>query len=940
MRSRVLLTLLYWTALVPAMAQFPLTRTLEIRHGQQRPVVRCLAQDEHGLIWAGTDKGLFWTDGERTERASGSGTAQVTAIVRLNTSIIAAWSSGLILRCNTLGCDTLFMDPLLSEHRVNALCPAEDGALWLGTHGAGLWRVSGNEVDRLDMATGMPDDHVNDLVTWGGGVVAATDQGLVLCNASGVHSRCDEASGAPDNLVLSVATGNDGLVWAGTDRGGVFSWKPGPSAPSVLPIPVNHGPVVQLAVREGLVWMGTRDHGLCMVDLGVRQGHYVFRGSSEAALLPVNDLMLDADGVAWWCAGQEFLYRSDPTVLFIPEHENTDLRGIKAICSDDSGNVWFATDRGLFRHANTLADTQVLRQVGLGSGQRTPVVSLAADANGTIWAATFGDGVYAIDRNERIRHFTGQDGLVNDNVLAVRSAGDSLWFGTLGGVVGYWAGRFHPQPGPGSEFIYDVLPDRKGGVWAVSDGNGILHGDATGVMRGTGNGPRTYFSLVHDAQGRTWAGGPGTGLCRLEGDSVRCAGSDLAPFAGDLFALGLSGTRLLAFGGRGTMAYDPASDVWVDVTRRFGLEGAEAELNTVCTGVDGDLWFACNKGLYRIQPQERHFARTAPAVITGIRLANETYAGDERITTPHDRNDLAVQFTGIHYADPSELRFAYQLVGLDEHPLVTRDREVTYSSLPPGDYRFRVIAFVGDEVPDQGWVHADLVVLKPWWRTNWAILAWIVLVVGTVFAVVRSRERRARIRSLHEQEKVRFQLEALRNQVDPHFLFNSFNTLVDLIESEPSKAVLHVEQLSDLFRSLLQLRDKELISVADDLRLMRTYFELEEQRFGSAIALQVEVDEAAMHRHIVPMTLQMLVENALKHNVVSREHPLVVTIRSEGDLLLVSNTIRPRTTSPRSTGFGLHSIQRRYQALTERPIVIDRENGRFTVAIPLVGPSA
>jgi LytS/YehU family sensor histidine kinase len=187
---------------------------------------------------------------------------------------------------------------------------------------------------------------------------------------------------------------------------------------------------------------------------------------------------------------------------------------------------------------------------------------------------------------------------------------------------------------------------------------------------------------------------------------------------------------------------------------------------------------------------------------------------------------------------------------------------------------------------------------------------------------------------------VRFQLEALRNQVDPHFLFNSFNTLVDLIESEPSKAVLHVEQLSDLFRSLLQLRDKELISVADDLRLMRTYFELEEQRFGSAIALQVEVDEAAMHRHIVPMTLQMLVENALKHNVVSREHPLVVTIRSEGDLLLVSNTIRPRTTSPRSTGFGLHSIQRRYQALTERPIVIDRDKGRFTVAIPLVGPSA
>ncbi len=932
--------LLVFFAHVPAWAQFPLTRALEVRYGQQRPEVACIAQDAHGLIWAGTDKGLFWTDGERTERASRSGTTQVTALVRMEGAIVAAWSNGVIMRCNTLGCDTLYVDPSLAEQRVNAMRPAKDGSLWLGTHGAGLWRLMGDEVTRFDMATGMPDDHVNDLVAWGDGVVAATDQGLVLCTANGVQGRCDEATGAPDNLVLSLAAEKDGIVWAGTDRGGVFSWKPGPSAPSTLAHSSAYGPVIQLAVRDGLVWLGTRDRGLCMFDLGVRQGHYEYRSPMDPALLPVKDLMLDADGVAWWCTGQELLYRSDPTVLFIPEHENTDLRGIKALCSDDRGNIWFATERGLFRHANTLTDPHVFHHVRIGDDRRAPVVSLAADAQGTVWAATFGDGVYALDREGRIRHFTGKDGLINENVLSVRSAGDTLWFGTLGGVVGYWAGRFHPQPGPGSEFIYDVLPDRKGGIWAVSDGAGLLYGNANGTMRGTANGPHTYFSLVSDAQGSTWAAGPGTGICRAAADSVFCVGQGLAPFAGDLFALGLSGTHLLAFGGRGTMAYDPISDVWVDVTRRFGLEGARAELNTVCTGVDGDLWFACNKGLYRIQPQERHYVRTVPAVITSVRVGSETRSADERITTPHDRNDLVVSFTGIHYADPSELRFAYQLVGLDEHPLVTRDREITCSALPPGSYRFRMIAFVGDDVPDEGWVQFELEVLQPWWRTSWAMVAWVVLVVGGAFVVVRVREQRARVKAQHEQEKVRFQLEALRSQVDPHFMFNSFNTLVDLIESEPSKAVLHVEQLSDLFRSLLQLRDKELITVAEDLRLMRNYFELEQQRFGSAIALHVEVDDATMHRYIVPMTLQMLVENALKHNVVSAEHPVVVLVRSTEDSLEVGNEVRPRATAPRSTGFGLHSIQRRYQALTDRPIVIDKANGRFTVRIPLIASNA
>ncbi len=187
-----------------------------------------------------------------------------------------------------------------------------------------------------------------------------------------------------------------------------------------------------------------------------------------------------------------------------------------------------------------------------------------------------------------------------------------------------------------------------------------------------------------------------------------------------------------------------------------------------------------------------------------------------------------------------------------------------------------------------------------------------------------------------EQEKVRFQLEALKSQVDPHFLFNSFNTLVALIETDQEKAVEHVDDLSTFFRNILLVRDRDLIPLAEEVELLRIYFGLEQRRFGTAIDLFVNIPGDASHWNIVPLTLQLLVENALKHNTATTSDPFRIEVVLVGDELVVRNPIRPRTTAAKSTGFGLDSIIKRYAALTSRSVVVRTVEGRFEVSIPLL----
>lgn len=188
-----------------------------------------------------------------------------------------------------------------------------------------------------------------------------------------------------------------------------------------------------------------------------------------------------------------------------------------------------------------------------------------------------------------------------------------------------------------------------------------------------------------------------------------------------------------------------------------------------------------------------------------------------------------------------------------------------------------------------------------------------------------------------QQEKTEMQMRALQSQINPHFLFNGLNTLSSLIDEDPNQAGEFVDELSKVYRYLLRSNEHELTPLSIELRFINSYFHLLKTRFGRSVSLEIDVDDAFGEALLPPLTLQLLVENAVKHNVVIAQKPLNIRIRTTPDkLLVVENSLQRKILRVESNGVGLSNITFKYQLLNQPPPIIQEHEGWFQVKLPLL----
>ena len=186
------------------------------------------------------------------------------------------------------------------------------------------------------------------------------------------------------------------------------------------------------------------------------------------------------------------------------------------------------------------------------------------------------------------------------------------------------------------------------------------------------------------------------------------------------------------------------------------------------------------------------------------------------------------------------------------------------------------------------------------------------------------------------RENIESQLEGLRNQVNPHFLFNSLNTLIYIIPEDPQRAIRFVQMLSKVYRYILEIREKKLITLEEELSFLEAYNFLLKERFGENLHVTINVPDAAKKEQIIPLSLQILFENAIKHNIISSEKPLTIEVFAETDKLIVRNNLQKKKQTMPSTNVGLQNIQNRYAFFSTQKVDVVADHDHFSVSLPLL----
>tara|TARA_R110000868_G_scaffold291085_5_gene551463 strand:- start:13193 stop:14539 length:1347 start_codon:yes stop_codon:yes gene_type:complete len=216
---------------------------------------------------------------------------------------------------------------------------------------------------------------------------------------------------------------------------------------------------------------------------------------------------------------------------------------------------------------------------------------------------------------------------------------------------------------------------------------------------------------------------------------------------------------------------------------------------------------------------------------------------------------------------------------------------------------------------------------------------WITLTIVIIFHFIYFYNR-------YQQNKIKEQkviagtasakFDALKNQLDPHFLFNSLNVLTSLIEENPENAQKFTTSLSKVYRYVLEQKNKELVTVDEELEFAKTYMSLLKMRFEDSIIFDMPERASNPESKVVPLSLQLLLENAVKHNMVTTTKPLHIKIYEDDGNLVVENNLQPKQIVKKSSGVGLENIKQRYNLLSDKSIYINQQANSFAVSIPML----
>ncbi|HEU4470869.1 MAG TPA: two-component regulator propeller domain-containing protein [Flavisolibacter sp.] len=731
---------------------------------------------------------------------------------------------------------------------------------------------------------------------------------------------------------LWVTTVNDGLCLYHPETNVFSSFTNDPFLP--LSPTANHFTAL-FQDRQGLIWAGTEGYGVNYFDPDKNLFQTILPRKSEttAGGWMWGRAAAEDDEGNFWLATLDGVMRYTPGRGVTGKWKNEEGRprilysnSVRGVLYD-SGMVWMITGGGVNRYhiasgkMDFLGKKDALPEAFYFSGLK--------DSRGNIWIGGRDfEGLYCRQPGQAGFSGIGTHPVLKDiNRYGVRSIfedrGKRLWFGLNGGglacyneaagTLRHWKAKEGDSTSLSGDLVTGIAQDRAGRIW-VSTFSGIAcYDEATNKFTqfGRHNGlPSTRTSCIQvDRQDRVWAGST-----------------------------------------KGLLMLDRERRLWKVFDEGDGLPTMEFTDMPSYISRDGRFIFPSLKGFVAFDPEQYAEAHSPlSAYISGIEVFNQpanvpvNYEELKNISFRHSQNFFTIRLSALNYENPSQTWYAYKLEGFDKDWIYTKERAIHYTNVPGGSYRFLYKAS-----PDAAnWtddarqlsVHVDTIYYKT--ASFW--LAMLLLAGYGLYLVYRFRMNKQRqILRLEtkakelEKEKTVVQYESLKQHLNPHFLFNSLTSLRSLIKTDTRTATIFLDGLSKIYRYVLKSRERELTTVREEIDFVQTFVTLQKIRFGEGLQVTVQLDDGCLKRMVVPVTLQNLVENAIKHNTADSESPLCINISAADEYIVVQNNLQRYHIVETSNRQGLTNLHNLYRFYTKKPVLIEEDQNSFTVKIPLL----
>ena len=794
-----------------------------------------------------------------------------------------------------------------------------------------------------------------------------------------------------NDLFLSIANDRNGL-WLGSWAGGLSyynfrtnawsNYKFNPQLTNTGTINIAHNIKFD---KNGTLWVATSDKGIGTFDTATKQFDFYSDDISTRSMMPANhcNLFYRDRQNNLWLSYADGLYKvqyyenrfrfmpvtvtkttnadfygvscmledTDNNMLFtgtsfadglhildrntgkfttlsfqlMPKEESIML--VNDIMKDHNGMVWILTRDYVYQYNPIQNKLVSIPQPSPYSADlpSNHYSAIREDKKGRIWIASYRNGVFCYDPlSKTYKHY--YDDPANKNSLSSNVTGclavdkkNNVWVGGSRGCFGYFdsTGSFiniNTQNTKFEDRVFALFADVNKNIWVGTDDKLYAY-NTQGIrprLEKTFDGENglkgnAITAIQQDADNNIWCI-TNSALCKINKDFtvITYGRSDGIDKIGSLGGFYLFANKNMAvFTYQGYYAFDPAS-----------MQKKNERIPLVITS-------------FKIDDKEQYYEAI-------LKTHNQ-------VTVPARSNVISFEFAALDFTQPDKQQYLYKLDGFDKDWVNAGQRRYAgYANLPGGDYVFKVKAAVSG-IDNNDVASIPVRIVQPAYKTWWFItLMTVLLVAGIYFFYQFKLNRQQQICSLEtkteqlEKEKAMAMYEGLKQQLNPHFLFNSLTSLSSLIQYDQKAAGNFLEGLSKIYRYILKSRNHETVPLIEEIKFVQTFVQLQQTRFEKGLSLNIDVSEELSYCKIVPVTLQNLIENAIKHNIIDVDSPLHICIYAENEYLVVKNNLQKKNFVETSNKQGLTNLMSLYSYLTPKQLIIKETNDAFFIKLPLL----